>query len=103
MEFLPELLAIVIGFMVLSNRLVAALITPIFDKYQWEKFWLMYVSWVLAGVLVFLADANLFEAYIANPLIGKILTAIVAGGGGNLLHDLTDTSDLVIFEEIKEE
>jgi hypothetical protein len=103
MEFPAELLAIVIGFMVLSNRLVAALVTPIFDKYQWEKFWLMYVSWVLAGVLVFLADANLFEAYIANPLIGKVLTAVVAGGGGNLLHDLTDASDLIFFEEVKEE
>lgn len=99
MEFPAELLAIVIGFMVLSNRLVAALVTPIFDKYNLEKFWLMYVSWVLAGVLVFLADANLFEAYIANPMIGKVLTAVVAGGGANLLHDLTDQASELIFIE----
>jgi hypothetical protein len=97
MIFEPEVLAIVIGFMVLSNRLVAALITPIFDKYQVDKFWLMYVAWVMAGVLVFLADVNLFAEFIPNLLIGKILTAIVAGGGGNLLHDLTDQSDAIVF------
>jgi hypothetical protein len=102
MIFEPEVLAIVIGFMVLSNRLVAALITPIFDKYQVDKFWLMYVAWVMAGVLVFLADVNLFAEFIPNLLIGKILTAIVAGGGGNLLHDLTDQSDEIVFMATEE-
>lgn len=90
MDFQPEVLAVVIGFMVLANRLVAALITPIFDKYQLEKFWLMYVAWVIAGVLVWLAGVNLFASYMPSELVGKILTAIVAGGGSNLLHDLTD-------------
>jgi hypothetical protein len=102
MIFEPEVLAIVIGFMVLSNRLVAALITPIFDKYAVDKFWLMYVAWVMAGVLVFLADVNLFAEFIPNLLIGKILTAVVAGGGGNLLHDLTDQSDAIVFLAPKE-
>jgi hypothetical protein len=62
-----------------------------------DKFWLMYVAWVMAGVLVFLADVNQFAQFIPNLLIGKILTAIVAGGGGNLLHDLTDQSDEIVF------
>lgn len=97
MEFQPEVLAIVIGFMVLSNRLVAALITPIFDKFKIEKFWLMYIAWIVSGVLVFLADVNLFEPYIASALIGKILTAIVAGGGANMLHDLTDSGDVILM------
>ena len=90
MEFAPDILSIVIGFMVLANRLVEALITPIFDKYEIDKFWLLYVAWVLSGVLVFLANVNLFAGIIPNELIGKVLTAIVAGGGSNLLHDLVD-------------
>jgi hypothetical protein len=97
MEFEPAVLAIVIGFMVLANRLVSMLITPLFDKFDWDKVVLMYVAWVISGVLVFLAGVNLFEALIPNALIGKILTAIVAGGGANLLHDLTDTSDIVLM------
>jgi len=105
MEFDITVLGVVIGMMVLANRLVAALVTPLWDKYGWDKFWLMYPAWILAGVLVWLTGVNLFAAYIPNELIGKILTAIVAGGGSNLLHDLTDKTDslLPIFEGIKED
>ena len=90
MEFDVTLLGIVIGMMVLANRLVAMLVTPIFDKYGWDKFWLAYPAWILAGVFVWLTEVNLFASFIPNALIGQILTAIVAGGGSNLLHDLTD-------------
>ena len=105
MEFDTVTLGVVIGMMVLANRLVAALVTPLWDKYGWDKFWLMYPAWILAGVLVWLTGVNLFAAYIPNELIGKVLTAIVAGGGSNLLHDLTDKTDslLPIFEGIKED
>jgi hypothetical protein len=97
MIFPEGLLAIVIGFMVLANRLVAMLITPIFDKYEWDKFWLMYVAWVFSGALVFLADVNLFAEFIPNILIGKLLTSIIAGGGANLLHDLTDQGSAIVM------
>lgn len=96
MEFDVTLLGIVIGMMVLANRLVAMLVTPIFDKYGWDKFWLTYPAWILAGVFVWLTEVNLFASFIPNALIGQILTAIVAGGGSNLLHDLTDKPDNLI-------
>lgn len=90
MELPVSVLVVVIGFMVLANRLVDALITPIWDKYKIDKFWLKYIAWIASGILVWLTAANLFVDYIASPLIGQILTAIVAGGGANLLYDLTD-------------
>jgi len=101
MEFDVSVLAIIVGFMVLANRLVEALITPIFEKYNLEKFWLMYVAWVLSGLFVGFANVNLFAAYIPNELIGKILTAVVAGGGANLLHDMTDQP--ITFIGVEEE
>lgn len=97
MEFDVVTLGVVIGMMVLANRLVAALVTPIFDKYGWDKFWLMFVSWVLSGVFVWLTGVNLFAPYIPNVLVGKVLTAVVAGGGANLLHDLTDKPDALFL------
>jgi len=105
MEFDIVTLGVVIGMMVLANRLVAALVTPLFDKYGWDKFWLMYPAWILAGVFVWFTGLNLFASFIPNELIGKILTAIVAGGGSNLLHDLTDKPDdlLAIFNTIEPE
>ena len=105
MEFDIVTLGVVIGMMVLANRLVAALVTPLWDKYGWDKFWLMYPAWILAGVLVWLTGVNLFADYIPNELIGKVLTAIVAGGGSNLLHDLTDKPDnlAAVFNMLEDE
>jgi hypothetical protein len=98
MAFDVEVLGVVIGMMVLANRLVAALITPVFEKYALDKFWLMFVSWAISGVFVWLTGVNLFASFIPNVLIGQILTAIVAGGGANMLHDLTDKSpDALVF------
>jgi len=103
MEFDVTVLGIVIGMMVLANRLVAALITPIFDKYELDHFWLMFVAWVISGVFVWLTGVNLFAPYIPNALIGQILTAVVAGGGGNLLHDLTDKPTVNLSEIVIDE
>lgn len=100
MQFDAQVLGIVIGFMVLANRLVAALVDPLFEKLNLDRFWLMYVSWLLAGVMVWLSGVNLFAALIPNALIGQILTAIVAGGGGNLLHDLADQKSNIVIAEI---
>jgi len=98
MQFDVTLLGVVIGMMVLANRLVAALFTPLWEKYGWDNFWLMFVAWALSGVFVWTTGINLFSQWITNPLIGQILTAIVAGGGSNLLHDLTDKPEIKMFE-----
>ena len=80
-----------LGYLVvISNRLVAGLITPIFERYEWDKFLLQYISWLVAAGLVALTGANLFEGLFVYPLVGQILTAVAAGGGANLLHDFLD-------------
>ena len=93
MEFPIEVSVVVVGFMILANRLVSGFITPIFDKYNIDKFWLMYVAWGLSGLLVWLSGVNLFEGYIPDMLVGQILTAVVAGGGANIIHDLKDPGE----------
>lgn len=74
----------------IANRLVAGFITPLFDKFKLDKFYLMYVSWAIGGALVFLTGLNFFQYFIASSIVGQVLSAIVAGGGANLLHDLFD-------------
>ena len=90
MIFDVNVLAVVLGFMILANRLVSMLVTPIFDKYKLDKFWLMYVAWAFSGILVAFSQVNLFAEFIPSSVIGLVLTAVTAGGGANLLHDLTD-------------
>jgi len=102
MIFDASVLAVVAGFMVLANRLVDALVTPLFDKFGWDKFPIMYIAWAISGILVALTGVNLFGSVIPNALAGQILTAIVAGGGANLLHDFTD-SEIVEITAIEDE
>ena len=105
MEFDVTILGIVIGMMVLANRLVAMLVTPIFDKYDLDKFWLAYPAWILSGVFVWFTSVNLFATFIPNQLIGQILTSVIAGGGANLLHDLTDKPDnlIAVFNALEDD
>jgi len=85
-----ETLAVVAFLATIGNRLVEAVVTPLFDKYKWDKFLIMYVTWVITTGLVLLSGTNLFEGYLGSVLAGKILTGILAGGGANFLHDIFD-------------
>lgn len=76
-----------------TERVTEAFVAP--AKKKWpnaDLWWLVYVSWVLGAVLVFLAGINLFATLVPTlaPLAGQVLTAVVAGGGANLLHDIFD-------------
>jgi len=71
-----------------TNRLVEGLVKPVFVKYKWDTFWLMYVAWAVGAGLVFAAGINLFPGVFVHPAIGLVLTALVAGGGANLLNDI---------------
>ena len=72
----------------ITNRLVEGLIKPVFVKYKLDKFWLMYIAWLIGTALVFATGINLFVGVFTDPIVGLILTALVAGGGANLLNDL---------------
>jgi hypothetical protein len=97
MTFDPSQLALLLGIATLANAIIAAIVEPLFDKYSLDKFWLMYISWVIAGVLAFLGNINLFGAVFQSAIIGQVLTAVIAGRASNILHDLTDQQSTVLF------
>jgi hypothetical protein len=88
--FNVELIIAIGALMVLTNRFVEGFITPLFDKFGWNKFWLIYVAWILSGAFVFASGMNVFSEMIPNQLLGQIITALLGGGGANIFHDLTD-------------
>jgi len=81
---------------VVSNRLVEGLIKPLFERLGWDTFWLMYVSWGVGGLLVGLGEIDLFVTVLPalvwgifpGHVVGIVLSALVAGGGANLVNDL---------------
>lgn len=91
-------LVIALFLATVANRLVEGLVTPLFVRQGWDKFFLLYVSWAVGAALVLASGVNLFVAYIPSPAVGLILTALVAGGGANLLHDLFDKPELALLQ-----
>lgn len=90
MIFNVEQLAAAIGLAVLTERLVAYFVRPLFDTYKVERYpWLMYVGLVVGLVIGLLSNVNAFGDLFA-PLVGRILTAVLIGGGSNLIHDVVD-------------
>jgi len=102
MNFDVTTIGIVLGLMVLANRLVAMLVTPLFEKFELDRFWLMYIAWAISGVFVAFTQVNLFTEVIPNLTIGLVLTSVVAGGGANLLFDLTDKPTVKVLIEEEE-
>ena len=96
---IPEnTLQVLAYLLLLVNGLTDALISPIFDKFKMDKFWLKYIVWAEAGGMAYLTGLNVFsDAMAAYPLVGRILTAVFAGVivgvGANKLHDATDYAD----------
>ena len=77
----------------LNSKLIQYFIAPLFEQY-WPKgrSWLLYISAVTGGLLSFLARVDLMGmsgielGYPAN----LIVSAILVGGGANLIYDVLD-------------
>lgn len=90
-EFAKDLA--IVTFLVLVNERVFELIWEKFLKKLWNKFnldpdWAMLLSWISGSGLVLLSHVNLFSGYIVSDTAGWIATAVFAGGGSNLLHEI---------------
>jgi len=91
-----EVISASIFLSLVANRVIEAVIRPIKEylasigkEINW--WWLIYVSWAFGGALAWLAGLQLFANYLPGyPIIDRILTAIVVGGGANLINDIFD-------------
>lgn len=86
-----QLVMTVVFLVTVINRLIEGLVKPLFERFKWDKFYLMYVSWLVGAGVVALTNINLF--YFIEwrfQAVGYILSALVAGGGANLLHDFLE-------------
>lgn len=49
-------IAIVIFIAVVNERLIEGFITPFFEKFNADKFWLKYIAWATGGLLAWLTN-----------------------------------------------
>jgi len=79
-------------FLALVNeRIITYFITPLFGKFWGEGQWLLlYISAITGGALSFAAGIDLMAGTgieLAYP-VNLVVSAILVGGGSNLLHDV---------------
>lgn len=77
-----------------ANRIIEAFVAPIKLKFpELDMWWLIYIAWAAGGALAWFAGINLFAQLVPSLdlTIGRALTAVVVGGGANLIADLFKT------------
>jgi len=76
-------------FVALANeRLVEVFVAVWFKRYGLDGWWLVPISWVTGGLLMFGTGINLFEWLFPVKWVGVLLSAVVVGGGSNMLHQV---------------
>lgn len=92
---LDELFAVAVLLAVVNRSIVEYLAAPIRVRFpKFDLWFLVYVSFVIGGLIGWVADINLFAGIESMPVtVGRILTAACIGGGANLLHDVAKRRD----------
>ena len=85
----PQSIAVVLFLAILVERLVEYFAVPIFTALGIARSWLLYVA-LITGLLIGIpARISIFAPGLFGDTLGVIITAILIGGGSNLIHDLT--------------
>lgn len=87
-EGLGALLAAAVFAALLNERLIEVFVATFWTRYKLDPFWLVPISWVTGGVIGWLTGINLFAWLFPSRVAGIVVTAIVIGGGSNLLHQV---------------
>jgi hypothetical protein len=84
-----EALAIALFLSVTIKTILDYIAEPLRTKFPNLDLW--YFNWialVLGGCVSWIAGINLFVTYIPNEFLGKLLTAMLIGGGSKLINDV---------------
>ena len=88
-----QALAVASFLAVAAKSIVQAVAEPVRKKFpNLDMWWLIYVTWAVGGLLSWAAGVDVFSMIIPefNTTVGKLLTAVVVGGGSSLIHDIFD-------------
>jgi SNF family Na+-dependent transporter len=84
-----EVFAALVMIAVVIEKLIAALVQPLFIKLKIDTWWLLYVSFVVGGLFGWATGLNAFPVFTSAG-IGQLLTALICGAGPTFLYDLID-------------
>ena len=74
---------------ILTKALLDFLAAPFRARWpEIDLWWFDYLALVCGGVVAWFADLNLLADYIPHEALGRILTALLIGGGAKLINDV---------------
>lgn len=74
-----------------NTAVVNYLVEPVRQRFpELDLWWVLYVALATGFAISWFAGVNLFAAYVANELLGRILSGILVGGGSSLIHNVFD-------------
>ncbi len=85
-----EVLGVAIAAAWVLMKIIEAIISPLWERFELDRFWLLYVGLVIGGALGWFTGLNAFPVFVEAPLIGRVLTALVIGLGPSFIWDLLD-------------
>lgn len=88
MDFETLSAAIVAAFVL--ERLVDALVKPIWEHFELDNFWLLYIAWAIGSLGAYATGLNALPVFAAVPWVGRLLTCFVVGLGSSFIYDMVD-------------
>ena len=88
-----EILSVALFLSVVVRSFLDYIAEPIRAKFPTlDLWWFNYLAIVVGGVIGWLAEINLFAGYFGNVALGRIMTALLIGGGAKLINDAFATA-----------
>lgn len=79
-------------FLAIANKeIVDAVFAPIRKRFpDLDLWWVVYVALATGAAIAWFAEVNFFGEFVPNEILGRVLSAVVVGGGASLIHDIFD-------------
>ncbi len=86
-----ESLTIGLFLATINTKLIDFLAAPVRQRFpDLDLWWLIYIALITGWAIAWVAGVNLFGGYISNEPLGRVLSALLVGGGSSLIHDIFD-------------
>ncbi len=74
---------------ILVKAVLDFLATPIRTRWpEVDLWWFDYLALVAGAAVAWFAPLNLLAGYVSNETLGRVLTALLIGGGAKLINDV---------------